>query len=415
MLFHFSFRRSPRPCPRLETAPQHTAALCTQPLPSSSSGLVWGDEDLPVTPKPATHTFLHISICTLTHINQSGKQTYFYLCTQTHTSRARKHRQIGRQSTHMQTTCRKKCLIPLIWKNLQRQTGTTQQLLSTHQFVFRKIYVKHTYRQFNTHTQMYENHFWTYSQWNRVTQRTTLLYSRCTVGRSVCAHKHTPVVSGQHTQNFSLVFELSVPLKVSAACEEDLTVRENTHTHTHTAMSTLLEQKNWLSWISPCSPFLFSICLSVGEPVWGKIMPTIHMRCFTFSAFTVRLLCTYTANPLCQSLVFLCFLFTDFFQCSLSVFCLHSFSPLRQLQPYLFPIPHNCHLSSSLHPFVISVVLCGWPTARERQVQECRPNFPASPPKLHGTVPITMWPTKAFPGLVLVTRAPLCCGYRGCH
>lgn len=46
----------------------------------------------------------------------------------------------------------------------------------------------------------------------------------------MCAHKYTPVVSGQHTQN-SLVFELSVPLKVSAACEEDLTDRENTHTH----------------------------------------------------------------------------------------------------------------------------------------------------------------------------------------
>lgn len=60
----------------------------------------------------------------------------------------------------------------------------------------------------------------------------------------MCAHKHTPVVSGQHTQNFSFVFELSVPLKVSAAREEDLTVRENTHTHTHTVMSTLLEQKN---------------------------------------------------------------------------------------------------------------------------------------------------------------------------
>lgn len=41
------------------------------------------------------------------------------------------------------------------------------------------------------------------------------------------------MVSGQHTQN-SLVFELSVPLKVSVACEEDLTVRENTHVYTHT-------------------------------------------------------------------------------------------------------------------------------------------------------------------------------------
>lgn len=49
----------------------------------------------------------------------------------------------------------------------------------------------------------------------------------------VCAHKHTPVVSGQHTEN-SLVFKLSVPLKVSTACEEDLTDRENTHIHTHT-------------------------------------------------------------------------------------------------------------------------------------------------------------------------------------
>lgn len=69
----------------------------------------------------------------------------------------------------------------------------------------------------------------------------------------------------------------------------------------------------------------------------------------------------------------------------------------------------------SLHLFVISVVLWSWPTARERQVQECRPKFSASPPKLYGTVPITMWPTKAFPGLALVTCAPLCCGYRGCH
>lgn len=39
-------------------------------------------------------------------------------------------------------------------------------------------------------------------------------------------------------------------------------------------------------------------------------------------------------------------------------------------------------------------------------MQEFWPDLPASLPKLHGTVPITLWPTKAFPGLALVTRAP---------
>lgn len=39
-------------------------------------------------------------------------------------------------------------------------------------------------------------------------------------------------------------------------------------------------------------------------------------------------------------------------------------------------------------------------------MQEFWPDLPASLPKLHGTVPITLWPTKAFPGLALVTRGP---------
>ena len=50
----------------------YTAHRCsllhTKPLPSSLSGLVGGDEDLLVTPKPETHTFLRISQCTLIHI-----------------------------------------------------------------------------------------------------------------------------------------------------------------------------------------------------------------------------------------------------------------------------------------------------------------------------------------------------------
>lgn len=57
-------------------------------------------------------------------------------------------------------------------------------------------------------------------------------------------------------------------------------------------------------------------------------------------------------------------------------------------------------------PFIIYMEQCGWPTSRERQVQEFWPNLLSSLPKLYGTVPITLWPTKAFPGLALVMRAP---------
>lgn len=185
----------------------------------------------------------------------------------------------------------------------------------------------------------------------------------------VCAHEHTPVVSGQHTQN-SLVFELSVPLKVSAAFEEDLTDRENTHVHTrtHTAMSTLLEQKTWLSWISPCSPFLFSICLSVGEPVWGKIMPTIHTPRFTFSAFAVTLL--YTHTLLIHSANLYGFPLLSIHWClSMQPFSilLHSFFQFPQLQPYLFWVPYLLHLSSSLPPSLCR--LCGavWLTNSQRE------------------------------------------------
>lgn len=68
-----------------------------------------------------------------------------------------------------------------------------------------------------------------------------------TVDTSV--HKHTPVVSGQHTES-SLVFELSVPLKVSGACEEDLTVRKHTHTDGYTAGAEDLTKLNF-----PLLPF----------------------------------------------------------------------------------------------------------------------------------------------------------------
>lgn len=131
-------------------------------------------------------------------------------------------------------------------------------------------------------------------------------------------------------------------------------------------------------------------------------MPTIHTPRFTFSSFAVTLLQIHThtpqhtANPVCQSLQCPSALFTDFFSCSFSVFCPNSF--YQFLSGSLSP--------SALHLFVISVVLWGWPTARERQVQEFWPDLPASLPKLHGTVPITLWPTKAFPGLALVTRGP---------
>lgn len=72
---------------------------------------------------------------------------------------------------------------------------------------------------------------------------------------------HTPVVSGQHTEN-SLVFRLSFPLKVSSASEEDLAERENTLTHRHCDEYTVgAEDLTKLNFTQ--LPFLFSICLSV--------------------------------------------------------------------------------------------------------------------------------------------------------
>lgn len=84
----------------------------------------------------------------------------------------------------------------------------------------------------------------------------------------------------------------------------------HTCTHKHSVMSTLLQLETWLSWISPCSPFLFSICLSVGEPVWGKMMPTVQMPCLTFFTLTVSLHCSFT--PLIPEVVFF-FAISNFF------------------------------------------------------------------------------------------------------
>lgn len=111
-----------------------------------------------------------------------------------------------------------------------------------------------------------------------------------------------------------------------------------THAHTHTctykniAMSTLLELETWLSWISPCSPFLFSICLSVGEPVWGKMMPTVQMPCLTFFSLTLGLRCSFT--PL--FVVLFCFAITVFFPRSLLV---HLFPSALSLFATVYPPP----------------------------------------------------------------------------
>lgn len=174
-------------------------------------------------------------------------------------------------------------------------------------------------------------------------------------------------------------------------------------------MSTLLEQKTWLSWISPLLPFpIFHLPqrrrTCVGKNNAHHTHATLH---FLYSPFNTHMH-VHTANALRQSLDFLLLYGPWFLPVQLVsvlfliVLTLFLNSGLISCQcPVFFISP--AHL---LHPIVIFVVLCGWPTARERQVQKCRPNLTASPPKLHGTVPITLWPTKAFPGLAVVTRAP---------
>lgn len=70
-------------------------------LPSSSSGLVWGDEDLPVTPPPSTHTFLHISICALMHAVPEA-DILLPVHSNAHTQTQAKKTQTDRQTEHTQ-------------------------------------------------------------------------------------------------------------------------------------------------------------------------------------------------------------------------------------------------------------------------------------------------------------------------
>ena len=144
--------------------------------------------------------------------------------------------------------------------------------------------------------------------------------------------------------------------------------------------------------------------------MWGKIMPTIHTPRFTFFTLAVTHTHTHTHTQLTApsiSTVSFCVLFADFFPCSLQYSVFTPSPRFHQLQPYLSSVPLSP--ASLLPPSIpLSFLWCCVVDQQpgERQVQECRPNLPASPPKLHGTVPITLWPTKAFPGLALVTRAP---------
>lgn len=102
--------------------------------------------------------------------------------------------------------------------------------------------------------------------------------------------------------------------------------------------------------------------------MWGKIMPTIHMPCFTFST----LHCVTPQHTRCKSTptistVFPCSLFTDFFPCSLSVFRHHSFCQFPQLQLYLFGVSYRYHLSTPFPPSLSLFFFCGavWLTSSQ--------------------------------------------------
>lgn len=157
-------------------------------------------------------------------------------------------------------------------------------------------------------------------------------------------------VSGQHTQNF-LVFELSVPLKVSAACEEDLTDRENTHVHTHTRCDEYTAGAEDLTKLNfPLLPFPIFHLPQRRRTCVGKnnAHHTHAMLDFLYSHCETPLHTHCKSTP-SISTVFLCFLFADFFPCSLLVFRHHS-SQFLQLQPYLFSEPYHHHLSTSFPP-----------------------------------------------------------------
>lgn len=179
---------------------------------------------------------------------------------------------------------------------------------------------------------------------NRKAHRETHFYGKCIVQESVHTQTYTCGFRSAHTELFSLccLSHLKWVLLV------DLTDEKTHHIHTNA----LLELKTWLSWISPCSPFLFSICLSVGEPVWGKMMPTIQIPCFTFCTVTVRLLYSTTCclfTPLIST-VFFDFVLTDFFpRSSLSPpsFLTHSALSLFAINPCP-PSLHLCHFCGSV-------------------------------------------------------------------
>lgn len=160
------------------------------------------------------------------------------------------------------------------------------------------------------------------------------------------------MVLSQDTEN-SLVLKLSVPLKVSTACEEDLTDTENTHTHCdeYIAGAEDLTKLNF-----PLLPFPIFHLPQRRRTCVGK--NNAHHTHATLSFLYCNCdtpLKTHTAGPLCQSLQFS----SAFSSLSMQFFSI--ISPLVFLISSLvfswYPIsPISPH---SLHPFVIYVVLCG--------------------------------------------------------
>lgn len=142
-LFHFSFSCSPRPCPRSETATQHTAAVCSTARHFPPCCLVWSHKmETCLWPRSLkySYTFLDVSICMLVYA--VGRLFFFSLSSQTHI------KEIQTEHTHRQHA-EQVCLIPLIQVKSAGQTGITQQPSKT-----QKRYIKHTLVQSNVFSEI---------------------------------------------------------------------------------------------------------------------------------------------------------------------------------------------------------------------------------------------------------------------